>query len=350
MKYVIIYHGSGGESPKKFVAVSFFKEESAQLASAAHTETGGERMTLNHLRYFLAACRYLNITQAAGELHISQPSLSYALKELEKELGYDLFRRSNHRISLTPEGELFYEKAYEQIQSFDNFRTASLELGEKRVRTVRIGVPAIMGALLISGLLPQFSIDNPDIHLQIVEIPTFTGAKKAEEGEIDFSLAVVDDIRCEKLNQQIVYETSLDMAVNKKNPLAQREYVTNRQIGNQKFVVLPEGSHHYNQISVHFSAIHANTIMNTSQIDTIRYLLKHDIAAAIVYSDVFRNWDEVKIVPLEPRIEAKIGVLWKKEKFMTKPMRKVLEYLTSENMTKDIREHSYRVIGDETAD
>lgn len=126
MKYVIIYHGSGGESPKKFVAVSFFKEESAQLASAAHTETGGERMTLNHLRYFLAACRYLNITQAAGELHISQPSLSYALKELEKELGYDLFRRSNHRISLTPEGELFYEKAYEQIQSFDNFRTASL--------------------------------------------------------------------------------------------------------------------------------------------------------------------------------------------------------------------------------
>lgn len=335
------------EAAAKARCKTIFKEERAQLGQAAHTETGGERMTLNHLRYFLAACRYLNITQAAGELHISQPSLSYALKELEKELGYDLFRRSNHRISLTPEGELFYEKAYEQIQSFDNFRTESLELGEKRVRTVRIGAPAIMGAMLISGLLPRFSAENPDIHLQIVEIPTFTGAKKAEEGEIDFALAVVDDIRCEKLNQQIVYETGLDVAVNKKNPLAQREYITNRQIGDQKFVLPPEGSHHYTQISVNFSAIHANAIMNTSQIDTMRYLLRHDIAAAVVYSDVFKNWDEVKIVPLEPRLEAKIGVLWKKEKFMTKPMRKVLEYLTSENMVKDIRERSFKIIGNE---
>lgn len=298
-------------------------------------------MTLNHLRYFLAACRYLNITQAAGELHISQPSLSYALKELEKELGYDLFRRSNHRISLTPEGELFYEKAYEQIQSFDNFRTESLELGEKRVRTVRIGVPSVMGALIVSGILPQFCEENPDIHLQIVEIPTFAGAKKAEEGEIDFSLAVVDDIRCEKLNQQIVYETYLDMAVNKNNPLSQKERITNRQIGDQKFVVPPEGSYHYKQISLNFSAIHANTIMNTSQIDTMRYMLKYDVAAAIVYSDVFKNWDEVAIVPLEPRIEAKIGVLWKKEKFMTKPMRRVLEYLTSDTLTQNLRAHNY---------
>ena len=64
-------------------------------------------MTLLQLQYFQVLARVLHYTRAAEELHISQPSLSYSISELEKELGVKLFKKENRKISLTAYGEQF---------------------------------------------------------------------------------------------------------------------------------------------------------------------------------------------------------------------------------------------------
>lgn len=64
-------------------------------------------MKLTQLEYFCVAARYHNITKAAKELFVTQPSISNAIRTLEEEFGVNLFFRNNNKLTLTPEGELF---------------------------------------------------------------------------------------------------------------------------------------------------------------------------------------------------------------------------------------------------
>ena len=67
-------------------------------------------MTLAQLRYFCTAARYHSITQAAKSLYVTQPTISIAIRELEKEFSLTLFNHSGSHLSLTEEGEVFYNK------------------------------------------------------------------------------------------------------------------------------------------------------------------------------------------------------------------------------------------------
>lgn len=78
-------------------------------------------MKLTQLEYFCVAARYHNITKAAKELFVTQPSISNAIRALEEEFGVNLFFRNNNKLTLTPEGELFYKSALNVNIKFDIF-------------------------------------------------------------------------------------------------------------------------------------------------------------------------------------------------------------------------------------
>ena len=82
-------------------------------------------MKISQLEYFCAVCRYHSITNAAQQLYVTQPAISSAIRELEKEFSISLFSRSKNHISLTKEGELFYQKAQKLL---DTISQTSLEL------------------------------------------------------------------------------------------------------------------------------------------------------------------------------------------------------------------------------
>ena len=84
-----------------------FSQEDQHIAQKA----GGTFMKITQLEYFCATCRHHSITQAARELYVTQPAISSAIRELEKEFSINLFVRSKNHVTLTKEGELFYQKA-----------------------------------------------------------------------------------------------------------------------------------------------------------------------------------------------------------------------------------------------
>lgn len=73
-------------------------------------------MKITQLEYFCATCRHHSITQAARELYVTQPAISSAIRELEKEFSINLFVRSKNHVTLTKEGELFYQKAQDMLR------------------------------------------------------------------------------------------------------------------------------------------------------------------------------------------------------------------------------------------
>ena len=82
-------------------------------------EKAGEKMDIRVLNYFLMVAREENITRASQLLHITQPTLSRQLMQLEEELGVKLFQRSNHSIYLTNDGLLFRRRAQEIVNLAD---------------------------------------------------------------------------------------------------------------------------------------------------------------------------------------------------------------------------------------
>lgn len=100
-------------------------------------------MKITQLEYFCATCRHHSITQAARELYVTQPAISSAIRELEKEFSINLFVRSKNHVTLTKEGELFYQKAQDMLRYIKESSSELHDLG-RQTPPVRIGIPPLL--------------------------------------------------------------------------------------------------------------------------------------------------------------------------------------------------------------
>ena len=112
-------------------------------------------MTLAQLRYFCTAAQYHSITKAAEALFVTQPTISIAVRDLEKEFSLTLFSHANNHLVLTAEGEEFYRKAYAILASCDDLQAEYVSLERHRIQ-VRIGIPPMLSTVFFPELLDAF--------------------------------------------------------------------------------------------------------------------------------------------------------------------------------------------------
>lgn len=118
-------------------------------------------MNLNHLQYFLETCRYGSITKASEVCHISQPSITAAINNLEKELGAKLFDRVNNRLRLTVVGEGFKDLTEEFLKTFDDYCQSAYDIASSRYTKIRVGIPPFLSTIITKKLFPEFSVQHP---------------------------------------------------------------------------------------------------------------------------------------------------------------------------------------------
>lgn len=133
-------------------------------------------MELRVLRYFLMAAREENITKAAELLHITQPTLSRQLIQLEEELGTKLFTRSSHRIQLTEDGMLLRHKAQELIQLADKLEKEFQQGQEEISGNIAIGSGETNGVQFLADIIRQFQETYP-----MVQYDLYTASAYAKE-------------------------------------------------------------------------------------------------------------------------------------------------------------------------
>ena len=131
-------------------------------------------MKISQMEYFSCVCQCGSITKAAKELHISQPSVTAAVHELEKELGVNLFLRRNNKIQLTEEGWFVQERIDGILKSMDTLnRDLNDFVGQKN--HIRLGVPLQIGSFLLPLLFGKFRQEYPEISLEIGSGPFVGG-------------------------------------------------------------------------------------------------------------------------------------------------------------------------------
>ena len=145
-------------------------------------------MELRVLRYFLVAAREENITRAAALLHVTQPTLSRQLMQLEQELGVKLFRRSQYRIILTDEGMLLRRRAQELVDLADKTEREFLQKEEELSGEISIGSGELQAMSHLADILAAFQKLHPHVQFQIYSGNADNIKERIERGILDFGL------------------------------------------------------------------------------------------------------------------------------------------------------------------
>src|SRR5690625_1473517 len=142
-------------------------------------------MDIRQLEYFYEVAKHLNFTKAAAHLHISQPSLSKTIKNLESELGGALFYRGPKQLELTDAGKAFLVNTKKVLEAFENLTSELNDVIELRKGEIKIGIPPIIGAAFFSRIIGKYKEKYPSIEMSLTEV----GSKKikhgVEEGTLD---------------------------------------------------------------------------------------------------------------------------------------------------------------------
>lgn len=145
-------------------------------------------MEIQVLRNFLAVAREGNITNAANHIHIAQPSLSRQIKNLEKELGQQLFVRGSHSVSLTPEGMILRKRAEDVIAMVDKIEDEFDTMGDSVSGDIHIGAGETYVFRYIVNILKNLQKDYPDIHYHLYSGNAAEVTERLDKGLLDFGL------------------------------------------------------------------------------------------------------------------------------------------------------------------
>ena len=181
-------------------------------------------MELRQLKYFVKSAEYLNFSEAAKHLFITQSTLSQQIKQLENELGFTLFLRNSRHIALTEAGEEFLPFALRTIQDAADGVQRLYDLQHVRTGTLRVGVTYSLSTVLTEGVL-EFMKRYPDIKLIICYKTVNELLGLLQNRELDFILSYKPLNDIPEVDSMPLFENALAAVVNKEHPLASRKRV-----------------------------------------------------------------------------------------------------------------------------
>ena len=145
-------------------------------------------MELRTLRYFLAAAQESNITRAADILHVTQPTLSRQMIDLEKELGTTLMLRGKNGLTLTDDGRFFQQRAEEIVELADRLEKVFVERNADISGVISIGATEAVGSRIFAKLIKQFSDKYPLVQFNLYNEMADYIKDRIDKGLIDVGL------------------------------------------------------------------------------------------------------------------------------------------------------------------
>lgn len=281
-------------------------------------------MKLNQLYYFKVVCRYNNVTKAAEHLHVSQPAVTHAVRELEQELGVSLFIRTNKNVILTQEGELFFQKSSDILSRLEALVDEMRDLGELHRTAIRVGVPPAVGTV-VHPQLEIVATQKFGIELEIVEMSSEEAEFALYNDELDLIILLVEDKFYPRLEYRVLKESSLHFLTNKEHLLASRDCISIPELQDERIILFYPGK----IIEDIFREYHITPkyILHSNQIQTIQRYICSGLASTLQFPEVFAHDYNVQSIPLTPSVRLDIAVGKKRGKRLPSAASRLYHYL-----------------------
>ena len=280
-------------------------------------------MNLKQLRYFLVVAEEKQITAAAKRLYIAQPPLSYQLKQLEKELGAQLFKRTAHGIELTDVGQIFQSYANEIISLAQNaenqvHKTISGELG-----TIAIGM-----ASSSTGLIPMNSFNElrkyyPEISFDIYEDNTYGILDKLEKKTIDLGI-VRTPYNQTGLNTKTL-TTEKMMAISVDPDFQQKKELRIKDLAEQPLIIYRRFEDIFNQTFAHHGLKPFYAVKCDDSRTAITWA-KRKMGVALVPESIATTYAQENMIAIKhANWITHLQLVWRKDHQVTPLMKKIID-------------------------
>ncbi len=270
-------------------------------------------MKLLQMKYFQTVCRYGSITKAAEELFVSQPTISFCIKELESEFGVRLFHRRHNRLQLTVEGSYFLDKVNYILQSVDALAVQMKNMGNNR-NHVKIAVPAMISTFLFPQIFNAYSKTYPEVELEMLETGSLQVRKLVDASSVVLGITIRDDVVDDTYNELPLVSTELVFCVSRKHPLADRKQISFKELSDEHIILFKADSYQNIFIKRAFSeaGVEPNIMLYSSQLYTIKQFLSYGNVGAFLYRQVAEMDKDLVCIPLEQPIIQDIALIWTK--------------------------------------
>ncbi len=290
-------------------------------------------MELRVLRYFLAVAQEGSITGAANALHLTQPTLSRQMKELEEELGQRLFIRKSHSISLTAEGMILRKRAEEIVDMVNKTKAEFKSAQDIIAGEIYIGSGETQAMSIIAQAITKLQKKHPHIHYHIHSGNAEDVTERLDKGLLDFGL-LIQPFDISKYDYINLPTTDVwGVIMNKASPLAQKKKISKQDLLNlpiicSRQILKPSASDNilFDWLGSEFEKL---DIIATYNLLFNAALLAEQDCGYVLGLDKLVNTrnDNLCFRPLFPKLESKVVIAWKKHQIFSPAAKIFLETL-----------------------
>ena len=287
-------------------------------------------MEIRVLRYFLTVVREESISKAAEVLHITQPTLSRQISQMEEETGVRLFERGSKKITLTNEGMLLRRRAEEILELVDR-TVAELPLQDKDIEgTISIGSGEVAGMEVLAKMCGTFREKHPNVNFDMNTATADVVKERMDRGLVDIGL-LLEPVDMEKFEYiRLGVKERFVVLMRPDSPLAEKEFITREDLIHLP-LILPRRLNVQSQLANWFGdSFEKLNIAFTGNLSTnASVVVRQGYGYAIIIEGVTTYWDKEQVIarPLYPELSSGTVLAWKRGQPLGNAAEKFIEHM-----------------------
>jgi LysR family hydrogen peroxide-inducible transcriptional activator len=278
-------------------------------------------VTLTELRYIVAVARERHFGHAAQACHVSQPTLSVAIKKLEEELGVQLFERGPGEVAVTPVGQRVIEQAQRVLEEAARVKEIAQAAHDPLAGPLRLGAIYTIGPYLLPKLVPVLRRKAPTMQLLIEENYTHRLAEMLKQGEVDVILVALPFAEAGVATRPL-YDEPFFVALPQGHPLEKKKHISADELARESLLLLGAGHCFRDQVMDLCSTVQrgargalARTVEGGS-LETIRQMVAGGVGLTVLPATSVQpgeGSDLIRIRPFaRPVPDRRVVMAWRK--------------------------------------
>lgn len=289
-------------------------------------------MEFRVLEYFLTIAREQSFSKAARHLHITQPTLSRQIAELESNIGKKLFIRGTRKLTLTEDGLFFKQRAEEMITLKEKTEMELMSNESNIFGDVYIGGGETIGMNLIAKVIKHVQDEHPNIKFHLFSGNADYVMEKIEKGLMDFGILVHSKGTDKYVNIVLPMKDNFGILMRDDDILASKEFVTLEDIKGKPLIVSSQGNANSTVINDYkFDDLKDNAVATYNLIYNASLLVKEGVGYCFCLDNLVNTkGTNLTFKPLRPKIDVELTLIYKKYQTFSKAANYFLEELKKE--------------------
>ena len=298
-------------------------------------------MEIRVLKYFLAVAQEGSITGAANFLHLTQPTLTRQLKDLEKELGHQLFIRTNHNVFLTSEGMVFRKRAQEIIDMVEKTQAEFNSINNDISGDIYIGAGETVTITVIAKIIKELQEEHKNIKFHLYSGNAEDITERLDKGLLDFGILIqpTDISKYEYIS--LPNKDTWGVLMQKNSSLADKKSITKEDLLNVPLIVskqVMQRKNVKNDYNMWFGSYidRLNIVATYNLIYNAAKMTEVGVGYSIGLENLINTSGESNLCfrPLNPKLESGLDIVWKKHQVFSQASKLFLSKICTKRCGK----------------